>query len=142
MTALSVDKMKQVVDKALKDASYAERIFKEPDAVARERGLSDDEKLVLRQMNREQFDKARHDAEKNANRAKSGELSNKELEGVAGGAGLAVQVQVTATDMIVGRSILGATGASYATLTNAACDCCAWKPTIVSSGPSVMSQKF
>jgi hypothetical protein len=141
MTAVSVDKVKQVVDKALKDASYAERIFKEPDVVARERGLSDDEKLVLQQMNRQQFDKARHDAGENAKRAKTGELSNKELEGVAGGGALAIQVQATATDMIVGRSILGATGASYASLTNAACDCCPWKPTIVSAGPS-MAPKF
>lgn len=120
MPAVSVDKLKQVVDRGLRDTTYADRIFNDPDRIAQEHGLSDDEKLVLKQMDRKQFDAARKDAEEKARLAQTGQLSDAELDGVAGG---------TAINMIVGRSILGASGKSYKNLM-AACDCCPWKSSV------------
>lgn len=134
MAAVKIEKLKQVVDRGLKDSSYAERIFSDPDGVAREHGLSDDEKLVLKQMDRKRFDTARDDAAQEAKRAQGGELKDSELAKVAGG-GLELSGPTlgTAADMIIGRSILGVTGTSYMNLT-AACDCCAWKGAFVAGG--------
>ena len=126
--ALSVEKLRAVIDRALDDADYAERLFTDPAAIARESDLSADEALVVKQMTREQFTKARIDAT-----SITGELSESDLSTVTGGI-IAVAPQRVSTNMILGRSISGATGASFSTLTGAGCDCCAWKGGISAGG--------
>jgi len=128
MSAVSVDKLKELVDKALSDDAYAERLFADPGKIAHEHGLSDDETLVVKQMNRDQFHTARRDAEAEAKRLLSKELGDKELGAVVGGSSQLLALNAsTAAHMIIGRSVLGATGTAYSKLTTAACDCCAWK---------------
>lgn len=127
MATESVEKLRKVVDRALQDGAYAERLFKEPDAVAAEHNLSDAEKLVVKQMNRAQFETARKDA---AKRAGGGELTDMELAGVAGGRGFSSPALGTAANMILGRSITGASGGSPSHLAGAGCDCCGWKGSI------------
>jgi len=114
----SVVKLSQIVDRALRDDAFAERLFSESEAIAAEHQLSSAEKLVLKQMSRQQFETARHDA---AKRSGSGELSDEALAGVAGGG-----VFGTAAAMILGRSVTAATGGSSFKPT-ANCDCCGWK---------------
>ncbi|MBL8414965.1 MAG: hypothetical protein JNM42_11055 [Propionivibrio sp.] len=126
--ALSVEKLRAVIDKALDDADYAERLFTDPAAIARENGLSADEELVVKQMNREQFTKARIDAA-----SITGELSEADLSTVTGGI-IAIAPQKVSTNMILGRSISYATGNSFSTLTAAGCECCAWKGSISAGG--------
>lgn len=125
MSAVSVEKLKTVVDRALDDEAYADRLFTEPEAIAKEAGLSESEALVVKQMNREQFDVARKDAEKTA---ASGELSDHELENVAGGA--TIGSFSTTSSMIIGRSLISATGGSYQNLAAAGCGCCGWAGSI------------
>src|SRR5689334_16628665 len=105
MAAITVEKITKVVNRALEDNAFAERLFREPDAVAKENGLSDDEKLVLKQMNRQQFETARNDAEKESTSGKTAQLSEKEMGSVVGGMARRVDFATTA-NMIVGRSIL------------------------------------
>ena len=124
MATGSVEKLKQVVDRALKDNAYAERLFKEPEAVAAEAGLSANEKLVVKQMNRAQFEAARKDAAKSS---EPGQLTDKDLAAVAGGGGFSAKSLGTASNMILGRSVIAATGGSYVKLSAAGCECCAWK---------------
>ncbi len=114
----SVLKLSQIVDRALRDDAYAERLFKDPESVAAEHGLSSAERLVLKQMNRQQFETARRDA---AKRSASGELTDEDLESVAGGVGLGM-----AGSMVLGRSIAAAGGGS-SPMAGAACECCPWK---------------
>ena len=116
----SVEKLQKLVAQVLEDEEYAEKFFSDPEQIAREQGLSDDETLVVKQMNRDQFEQAMADAA-----AFSGELSDNELESVVGGA--AYSSVGVSTNMIVGRSIMSATGSSYQKLASAACDCCGWK---------------
>lgn len=122
MAEVSVEKLRSVVTKALEDEAFAERLFDSPEDVAAEQGLSADEAQVVKQMSREQFDQARNDA------SEFSELSDEDLDNVSGGAA-ATNISLTGTtaNMVVGRSILSATGSSYASMTNANCDCCAWK---------------
>lgn len=127
MATQSVEKLTKVVDRALKDDAYADRLFKEPDAVAAEYRLSDAEKLVVKQMNREQFVTAREDA---AKRASAGQLTDQDLEGVAGGRGFSSPALGTAANMILGRSITRASGGPLSHLAGAGCDCCGWKGSI------------
>ena len=123
MAEVSVEKLRTIVTKALQDNAYAEKLFQEPEAVAREQGLTADETLVVKQMNREQFDQARKDAA-----AYSEELSDQDLEGVAGGTLTTTSATLgTATNMVIGRCIISATGDSYVDLSVAGCGCCAWK---------------
>jgi hypothetical protein len=122
MSEVSVERLTKLVDKALEDEEYANRLFNDPDAIARENNLSDAEIAVVKQMGREQFDTARADAKaKEADQ----ELSDDDLEAVAGGRG-SFSIGGRASSMIVGRSILGASGKSYKNLTNAGCGCCPW----------------
>lgn len=122
MGEVSVERLTKLVDRALEDQGYAERLFSDPDAIARENNLSDAETAVVKQMSREQFDAARTDA-----KAQEGdrELPDEALESVAGGRG-SLSLGGRATSMIIGRSILGASGQSYKNLTNAGCGCCPW----------------
>jgi hypothetical protein len=134
MAAITVEKLTKLVDKALQDPTLAERIFKDPDAVARENGLSEDERLVVKQMNREQFETARRDADREAKKGQSDALSEKELGSVVGGAG-ALSLKTTTTKMIVGRAILGAQGTGFGGLRDdPKCDCCPWKKSTVTAG--------
>ena len=61
MTTDSITRLMQLVDKALRDTAYAERIFNEPDEIARENGLSDNETHVLRHMNPQLLERARRE---------------------------------------------------------------------------------
>ena len=124
MAAESVEKLARLVDKALKDDAYAERVFREPDAIAQEQQLSGTERLVLRQMTRQQFETARQDA---ARRAATGELDDAALGSVAGGTAFSAGALGTAAKMILGRSVTAATGGSWSHLAGAGCECCAWK---------------
>lgn len=125
MATVSADKLRKLVDRALDDASYAERVFREPEVVAKEAGLSDAETLVVKQMNAEQFEIARRDAAKTAT---SGEITERDLAGVVGGATLSVTS--TTTNMILGRSLISATGGSYSNLSAAGCGCCPWSGSV------------
>lgn len=107
-----------IADRALSNGALAERIFSEPDAVAAEYGLSDQEKLVLRHMTREQFEIARADASR---------ISAERLA-AAGSRRLpasATDVRLIAEGMVVGRAILAAVGRSYLEAANAHA-CCPW----------------
>ena len=126
--ALSVEKLRAVIDRALDDADYAEKLFTDPAAIALESGLSADEELVVKQMNREQFTKARIDAA-----SITGELSEADLSTVTGGI-IAIAPQKVSTNMIHGRSISYATGNSFSTLTVVGCECCVWKGSISAGG--------
>jgi hypothetical protein len=122
MPAVSVEKLRQVVDKALENDAYAERLFNDPDGISKEYALTDDEALVVRQMTREQFNLARKDAAE----VRNAELSEKELENVAGGL-MTYSALGPTTDMIVGRSIICAGGGTLGDFISAGCDCCKWK---------------
>lgn len=123
MANVSVEKLSKLVEVALADAAYAERLFRDPEGIAREQGLTLDEQAVVKQMSREQFETARRDAQAQAGE----ELTEADLASVVGGAtGLSAGVAGICTSMIVGRSLIGATGGSYAKVA-AGCDCCAWK---------------
>jgi hypothetical protein len=133
MATVSLDRLKRVVDRALRDDAYAEVLFNNPDAVAREYGLGDDERLVIEQMNRKQFETARQDAAKRV--GVESELSDHDLATVVGGSTTST-VTGTTTDMIVGRSISSATG-SYPSV-SADCGCCAWKGGISAGGSVIL----
>jgi hypothetical protein len=124
MANVSVEKLSRLVESALADGAFAERLFKDPDGIAREQGLTPEEHAVVKQMTRAQFETARRDARA---QAAGGELTEADLESVIGGTlGLSAGALGTCTSMIVGRSLIGATGGSYAKAA-AGCDCCAWK---------------
>src|SRR5688572_14123020 len=99
--AVSVEKLKLLVHKAIEDSTFADRLFNEPDRIAQENGLSNEEKLVVEQMNREQFNTARQDAQIQARRHSSGELSGKEMQGVVGGTGVLAYETSTTANMII-----------------------------------------
>lgn len=114
----STKRLLAIAGEALSDAALAERIFREPDAVAAQYNLSENERLVLRHMTRAQFQTARIDAR----RVRATRLSR------AG----ATPLPASATDarsisegMIVGRAILAAMGRSYLEAANAHA-CCPW----------------
>src|SRR5262249_2839455 len=89
----------KLANQALDDPPFAERIFREPDNVARENRLSENETKVLRQMTREQIAIAREDAAhvaamRLAEANEKGQPTPAEIDAIAG-------------RMVVGRSILG-----------------------------------
>ncbi len=95
----------KLANQAVDDPSFAERIFREPDKVAGENHLSENETKVLRQMTREQFARAREDAAhvaaaRLAEANEKGQPTPEEINAIAG-------------RMVVGRSILAAVGRSY-----------------------------
>lgn len=122
---------------ALSDGALAERIFHEPDAVASQLRLSDNEKLVLRHMTREQFDTARADADQ----VRADRLSK------AGSSRLpasAIDARLITERMIVGRAILAAVGRSYLEAANAHA-CCPWSKAIelgINAKPELYNQAF
>jgi hypothetical protein len=127
----------RIADQALSDNALAERIFSEPDAVASQYQLSNNERLVLRQMTREQFQTARTDAAQ----VVATRLSAAESVRMPAGA---TDVRLITERMIVGRAILAAAGRSYLDAANAHA-CCPWSKAIelgVSSDPAVYNVVF
>jgi hypothetical protein len=112
----------RIADQALSDSALAEKIFREPDAMASQYQLSNNERLVLRQMTREQFQTARDDAA----RVVANRLSMAGSTRLPAGA---TDVGLITERMIVGRSILAAVGRSYLNAANAH-DCCPWSKAI------------
>jgi hypothetical protein len=125
MAAETIEKLTKIVDKALADPALADQLFANPDAVAAEHGLSENEKLVLKQMNRAQFEEAKKDAV-SASGGPEGKLSESEMGQVVGGVFSGGHVGI-ASKMVVGRAIMAATGGNYSKMSRAACECCAWK---------------
>jgi len=111
----------KIANAAITDTALAERIFREPDSVASENNLSENETKVLRQMTREQFATAREDATHVAamrltEAGMRGEPTRDEINSIAG-------------RMVVGRSILAAVGRSYLDAADAHA-CCPWNKAI------------
>jgi hypothetical protein len=111
----------KIATAAITNPALAERIFREPDAVASENNLSENENKVLRQMTREQFATAREDAshvasQRLADAGERGQPRQSEIEAIEG-------------RMVVGRSILAAVGRSYLDAADAHA-CCPWNKAI------------
>jgi hypothetical protein len=127
----------RIADQALSNGALAERIARDPDGVAKQFHLSNAELLVLRHMDRQQFEMARADA---------ASLVTSRLA-VAG----SMQMPPGATDsrliterMIVGRAILAAVGRSYLDAANAHA-CCPWSKAIelgLSGDPAMYNSAF
>lgn len=118
----SAQKLVAIAHDALLDDALAERIFQDPDSVAAQHGLSDHERLVLRNMTREQFQIARADAAGLRDQRLA-------LVGARRLPASAADAQVIAEQMIVGRAILAAVGRSYLDAANAHA-CCPWSKSI------------
>jgi hypothetical protein len=126
----------KIANAALTDSSLAERIFHDPDAVASENKLSENEAMVLKQMTREQFATAREDAAhvaatRLADAGGKGQPTQDEIDAIAG-------------RMVVGRSILAAVGRSYLDAADAHA-CCPWNKAIqigVNSDPAMYASVF
>jgi hypothetical protein len=133
----STVRLLRITDRALSDNALAERIFREPDAVASQYDLSNNERLVLGQMTSEQFQAARNDAARIvANRLARAESTRLPAA--------TTDVRLITGRMIVGRSILAAVGRSYLDAANAH-DCCPWSKSIelgVSSDPALYNVVF
>jgi len=135
--APSAERLVSIADKALSDDRLAERIFGNPDAVAAEYHLSDNEARVLRQMTREQFETARQDAKQvvSDRLAKAGAM-RLPPDGT--------DVRLITGRMVVGRAILAAVGRSYLQAANAH-GCCPWGHAIelgVNSDPAYYNAVF
>ncbi len=108
----------RIAGQAMSNDVLAEQIFRDPDAVAEQHRLSSHERLVLRQMTREQFQVARADA--------AALVATR----VANAAGTrlppgATNARLIAQQMVVGRAILAAVGRSYLDAADASA-CCPW----------------
>ncbi len=127
----------RIADMALSDGALAERIFRDPDAVAAQYRLSNNERLVLRHMTREQFDVARADAA----RIVADRLSRAASMRLPPGA---TDARLITERMVVGRAILAAVGRSYLDAADAH-GCCPWSKALelgVSSGPVTYNAVF
>ena len=126
----------RIATAGLTDSSLAERISRDPDAVASENNLSENEIKVLKQMTREQFATAREDAahvaaQRLADAGEKGQPTQEEINAIAG-------------RMVVGRSILAAVGRSYLDAADAHA-CCPWNKAIqigVNSDPAMYASVF
>jgi hypothetical protein len=127
----------RIADQALSDNALAERIFRDPDGVAAQYHLSNNERLVLRHMTREQFDTARADAARVV-------ATRMPFAGSARMPLGATDARLITERMIVGRAILAAVGRSYLDAADAH-DCCPWSKAIelgVSSDPALYNVAF
>ena len=107
-----------IAEQALADPAMADRMFNDPDGVAAQHSLSEDEKRVLRHMTREHFAVAQGDAA----RISAERLSQ------PGSMRLPADLtdpRLIAGRMVVGRAILDAMGRSYLEAANAHA-CCPW----------------
>lgn len=126
-----------IAAQAMANNALAERIFRDPDAVAKQYRLSPNEARVLRHMDRKQFQTARSDAARlvQSRRAEAGRTP------LPAGATNALQI---AEGMIVGRAILAAVGRSYLE-SKAAAQCCPWSSSLelgVNSDPAFYNSVF
>ena len=112
----------QLAAQALSNNALAERIFRDPDGVAKQYRLSRNEAHVLRHMNRKQFQTARSDAA-HLVASRLAEAGRTPLP-----AGATNTLQIT-EGMIVGRAILAAVGRSYLE-GKATAQCCHWSSTL------------
>ncbi len=127
----------KIAEQALSDNDAAERIFRDPDAVAEQYHLSDNERRVLRNMTREQFQTAHDDAA----RLVATRLSEAGSMRMPPGA---TDAHLITERMIVGRAILAAVGRSYLDAANANA-CCPWSKAIelgVNSDPAIYNVVF
>ena len=118
----SAEKLVAIASSAMTDQALAERVFSDPDAVAAEHGLTDHQRMVLRQMTRAQFDTARADAA----RVSAERLSSTVKRRLPASA---TDARLIAERMVVGRAILAAAGRSYLDAANAHA-CCPWSKSI------------
>lgn len=127
----------KLADQALMDNGLADRIARDPDGVAAQYHLSNAERLVLRHMNREQFEVARADAA----RLVASRMTMARSMRMPPGATDARQITER---MIVGRAILAAVGRSYLDAADAHA-CCPWSKAIelgLSSDPVTYNAAF
>ena len=127
----------RIADQALSDGALAERIFRDPDGVAAQYRLSDNERLVLRHMDRQQFEVARGDAA----RVVATRLPYASQMRLPPGA---TDTRQITERMIVGRAILAAVGRSYLNAASANA-CCPWSKAIelgVSGDPALYNVVF
>jgi hypothetical protein len=127
----------RIAGQALSDSALAERISRDPDGVAAQFHLSNNERLVLRHMTFEQFQTARSDAA----RVVATRMSY--ARSMAMPAGATDPRRIT-EGMIVGRAILAAAGRSYLNASNANA-CCPWSKAIelgVNSDPAYYNAVF
>jgi hypothetical protein len=127
----------RIAAQALSNHALAERIFRDPDAVAKQYHLSKNERLVLRHMDRTQFQTARSDAA-HLVKTRLAEAGTTRLPADA------TNAQRIAKGMIVGRAILAAVGRSYLEAGNS-CSCCQWSSTLelgVNSDPAYYDVVF
>lgn len=135
----SVGKLVRIAQQALTDSNLAERIFNEPDVVAVQYQLSNQEKLVLRHMNRSQFMTANSDS----SRIVAGRKMKYTPAALARVEAIETRPVVEAR-MIVGRAILAAVGRSYLSAADAH-NCCPWGKSIelgISSDPGFYNAVF
>jgi hypothetical protein len=127
----------RIADQALSDNALAERISRDPDGVAAQFHLSNNERLVLRHMTFQQFQTARTDAA----RVVATRMSY--ARSMAMPAGATDPRRIT-EGMIVGRAILAAAGRSYLNASNANA-CCPWSKAIelgINSDPAYYNAVF
>lgn len=133
----TAQRLLHIAAQALSNNALAERIFRDPDAVAKQYHLSRNETRVLRHMDRRQFQTARSDAA----RLVQSRLAEAGRTPLPAGATNALQIT---EGMIVGRAILAAAGRSY--LENkAAAQCCPWSSSLelgVNSDPAFYNAVF
>jgi hypothetical protein len=110
----------KITQRAMSDRSMAERVFKDPDGVARQFHLSDSERKVLQHMDEAQFQTARADAERL--------VAARNSSGARMPPG-ATDAPLIAERMVVGRAILAAVGRSYLEAASANA-CCPWSKAI------------
>ena len=126
-----------IAAQALSDHALAERIFRNPDAVAKQDHLSKNETLVLRHMDRKQFETARSDAARLV-KDRLAEAGTTRLPAEA------IDAQHIAQGMIVGRAILAAVGRSYLEAGDN-CGCCHWTSSLelgINSDPAYYNVVF
>lgn len=126
-----------IAAQALSNNALAERIFRDPEAVAKQYHLSPNETRVLRHMDRRQFQTARSDAAHlvASRRAEAGRTP------LPAGT---TNTRLITEGMIVGRAILAAAGRSY--LENKALkQCCPWSGSLelgINSDPAFYNSVF
>lgn len=133
----SVVRLLGIAQQALSNGALAERIFREPDAVAAQYHLSNGERLVLRHMDRQQFQTARNDAARVVASRMSMAGSMRMPPG-------ATSASLIAERMVVGRAVLAAVGRSYLSAADAS-GCCPWSKSIelgINSDPAYYNAVF
>jgi len=127
-----------IAAQALTNGALAQRIFRDPDGVARQYHLSKAETRVLHHMDQRQFQVARSDAARI--------VAQRRAE--AGATPLpprAVNTRLITEGMIVGRAILAAVGRSYLDVKDHAQCCCGWSSALqlgVNSDPAFYNSVY